>query len=256
MNSIGKFSNNVIQNIGSYVYRLIDPRNGETFYVGRGVGNRVFEHAKFADINKIIDIEDEDEKWKDEISLKIKRILEIQNAGLDVLHIIHRHGMDKDTAKEVEAALIDAYPGLSNILGNDYGPMHVCQLESKYAVEMMLLDESKKYLLININSSISEKDIYDATRYAWKLNVQRASKVDFILAESQGIVKSVFVKVEWYSANDAKFNGFPNHGLPEMANRYGFVGEQVFHSNYIGKRTPPRKKGALNPIRYMGLDGD
>jgi uncharacterized protein len=29
-----------------YVYRLIDPRNGETFYVGKGRADRVFQHAK------------------------------------------------------------------------------------------------------------------------------------------------------------------------------------------------------------------
>src|SRR5262245_38936376 len=31
-----------------YVYRLIDPRNGETFYVGKGKGNRIFQHARAA----------------------------------------------------------------------------------------------------------------------------------------------------------------------------------------------------------------
>ena len=30
--------------LGIYVYRLIDPRNGQTFYVGKGKGNRVFQH--------------------------------------------------------------------------------------------------------------------------------------------------------------------------------------------------------------------
>ena len=29
-----------------YVYRLIDPRNGQTFYVGKGKRNRVFMHAQ------------------------------------------------------------------------------------------------------------------------------------------------------------------------------------------------------------------
>ena len=29
-----------------YVYRLIDPRNGETCYVGKGKGDRVFVHAR------------------------------------------------------------------------------------------------------------------------------------------------------------------------------------------------------------------
>ena len=30
----------------TYVYRLIDPRTGETFYVGKGQGNRVFSHIR------------------------------------------------------------------------------------------------------------------------------------------------------------------------------------------------------------------
>lgn len=44
-NNINFFSEEVVQKIGNYVYRLIDPRNGETFYIGRGQGNRVFQHA-------------------------------------------------------------------------------------------------------------------------------------------------------------------------------------------------------------------
>lgn len=34
--------------IGYYVYRLIDPRNALTFYVEKGIGNRVFTHVKEA----------------------------------------------------------------------------------------------------------------------------------------------------------------------------------------------------------------
>lgn len=42
MNKINEFSQETINKIGYYVYRLIDPRNGQTFYVGKGKGNRVF----------------------------------------------------------------------------------------------------------------------------------------------------------------------------------------------------------------------
>ena len=31
--------------VGYYVYRLVDPRDNSTFYVGKGVGNRVFTHV-------------------------------------------------------------------------------------------------------------------------------------------------------------------------------------------------------------------
>lgn len=41
-----QFSEEVAKAVGNYVYRLIDPRNGETFYVGKGKGNRVFQHVR------------------------------------------------------------------------------------------------------------------------------------------------------------------------------------------------------------------
>ncbi len=40
------FPPDVIPKLKTYVYRLIDPRNGETFYVGKGQGNRVFAHIR------------------------------------------------------------------------------------------------------------------------------------------------------------------------------------------------------------------
>lgn len=103
---IEKFSPEVCKELDYYVYRLIDPRNGETFYVGKGKDNRVFEHVKQA--LKL-------DKDEDEITVKYDRIQEIKNSGLDVIHIIHRHGMNEKTAFEVESALIDAYPGLTNL---------------------------------------------------------------------------------------------------------------------------------------------
>ena len=40
-----QFTPEVTDALKWYVYRLIDPRNGETFYVGKGKANRVFAHA-------------------------------------------------------------------------------------------------------------------------------------------------------------------------------------------------------------------
>jgi hypothetical protein len=50
----------------------------------------------------------------DEVSLKFARIRSIQGAGLQVVHVIHRHMIPDYAVSEVEAALIDAFPGLSN----------------------------------------------------------------------------------------------------------------------------------------------
>ena len=36
------FSTSIIEKLAYYIYCLIDPRDGNIFYVGKGVGNRVF----------------------------------------------------------------------------------------------------------------------------------------------------------------------------------------------------------------------
>jgi uncharacterized protein len=39
-----EFSQAVCERIGYYVYILKDPRNNLNFYVGKGKGNRIFQH--------------------------------------------------------------------------------------------------------------------------------------------------------------------------------------------------------------------
>jgi len=65
---IKEFSSEVINEIECYVYRLIDPRNGNTFYVGKGKGNRVFAH-----MNGALDFEgvENEASEKDDVSEKI-----------------------------------------------------------------------------------------------------------------------------------------------------------------------------------------
>ena len=46
MSTNDSFPPEVSAELKTYVYRLIDPRNGETFYVGKGRGNRVFAHIR------------------------------------------------------------------------------------------------------------------------------------------------------------------------------------------------------------------
>jgi uncharacterized protein len=85
MNTL-RFSDYICEHLAHYVCHLIDPRDGTTFYVGRGQGNCVFDDAagKQSTANPEI-IE----------SLKLKTIGDIKNAGMDVRHVIHRHGMSE-----------------------------------------------------------------------------------------------------------------------------------------------------------------
>ena len=82
------FPQEVVEALGCYVYRLIDPRSGETFYVGRGRGQRIFSHASG-------EVDDENQ---DAVDPKLARIREIRALGMDVQHVIHRHGMSEAVA--------------------------------------------------------------------------------------------------------------------------------------------------------------
>ena len=238
-----EFPKEVIDEIQYYVYRLIDPRNGETFYVGKGKGNRVFQHMKCA-----ISADE-----KDDLNDKIVTIREIISAGLDVIHVIHRHGMTEENALEVEAALIDAYPGATNLQGgngsNDYGPMNAVEIVNKYAAEEA--EFKHNVLMITINKSVSERSIYNATRYAWKIDKRKAEKVDYALSVIQGMIVEVYKPLEW---KEATVENFPEFNL-DRPGRYGFNGieaDESIKKLYQRKRVPDeyRKKGAANPIKY------
>ncbi|HPK45923.1 MAG TPA: hypothetical protein PLV62_13150 [Spirochaetota bacterium] len=240
-----EFPIEVIAELKHYVYRLIDPRNGETFYVGKGQGNRVFQHIKCININNELD----------ELNDKLQIIREINIAGLEVIHIIHRHGMTNEIAVEVEAALIDAYPGTTNIMGgygsNDFGPMNVKEIVDKYSAETAIFEH--KLLMITINNSILERSVYDATRLAWKINKSKANKAEYVLAVSKGIIKDVF-EVDSKGWRPAIKINFPEM-ITDREERFGFSGKQApteILNKYVNKRVPDnyRKKGAANPIKY------
>jgi uncharacterized protein len=229
----------------TYVYRLIDPRNGETFYVGKGKGDRVFAHA-LAQIQG------------DAISNKLKRIREIKLAGFEVAHVIHRHGLDDTTAFEVEAALIDAYPGLTNLVAGfgsaEFDAMHANEIITRYCAPEAVFKH--RALLINVNRHATEHSLYNAVRFSWKISKARASQAQVVLAVRHGMIVGAFVADHWLEANSTNFPGLAADDGP--AKRLGFVGREApdeIQREYVGKRVPEkfRKRGAANPIKYTWL---
>lgn len=247
MTSTEAFPPEVSRQLKTYVYRLIDPRNGETFYVGKGRGNRVFAHIRA-----------ERDLQGDEVNNKLRRIREINLAGLEVGHVIHRHGMDEPTALEVEAALIEAYPGLTNIAGGygstDFGVMHAREINRRYSAKPAVFRH--RALLISVNKSAADASLYEATRYAWKISRKKAMQAEVILPTLQGLIVGAFIADDWLEATP---ENFPGRAIPDgdesKPRRLGFVGTdapEALQKLYVGKRVPDeyRKRGAANPIRY------
>lgn len=219
-----------------YVYRLVDPRTLQTFYVGKGCGDRVFQH-----VNNVKSLISQNE---DEFSLKSQTIAEILGSGKKVISIIHRRGLTEQEAFEVEAALIDAYPGLTNIQnGHDYdrGAITVEDLY-ELAGTKEYSEPVEDYIIIktSLNAINNNGSLYNATRICWRANLNKANNYKYVFAVINGVVQEVYKVNSWYPYNNSNriaFDGAP--ATDHMA---------AFKKKLIPKKY--RTKGVANPFLY------
>jgi hypothetical protein len=239
------FTPEVIEQLQYYVYRLIDPRTGQTFYVGKGKGNRVYAHIN--DALKSFDGQSYESNDEDESSEKIKQIREIKAAGLEVIHVIQRYGLTEKEAFEVEAALIDCYPGLTNIQGgysSDRGVNSAEVLQRVLSCEEFKDQPDLKYCIIKINDHVLNErgSVYETVRKHWKVNLTRVQKIPYVLACHNGIVAEVYEAEKWYRSEE----------MPERCEFIGKVADDGIRQLFINKRLPKKycKKGMASPVLY------
>jgi len=245
------FDTKTSEQLAFYVYALLDPADGQPFYIGKGKGNRVFEH-----LNCALENATQNDKYD-----KIREIE--QGRGKKVKHLILRHGMTEQVAFEVEATLIDLFSflegGLTNIQSGHssglVGLMTTDEVIRKYNAED--LDElSDPAIIININRTYKEHrydrdGIYQATRSSWIVGESRRKSVRYALSEYRGLIVEVFEIIgDWYPVprSDKK----NKNGEPQVRWAFeGKVAEDQIRNKYINKSVAHLKKpGAANPIRY------
>lgn len=235
---MARLSQSTIENLGYYVYLLINPRTGKVFYVGKGVGNRINHHLLDALEENTFETE------------KIRTIREIQNGGDEVKLVILRHGLSEKEAFEVEAAMIDFIgSSLTNIVtghhGLDRGMMNLDEIKIKYEAEAAIFDEP--VVLININKKyvrgMSAEDIYEATRSAWRVSITRVNNARIVCSVYKGIIREVFIVKGWFAHPDREGRSYFE----------GSVAPQVIRNKYIHKSvTKYWKQGSQSPIKYEG----
>lgn len=174
MSNIDGFSPGVDKRVDHYVYRLVDPRDGQTFYVGMGKGDRVFSHYRDA-VGQGADGTDTGEQAKNEL------IRELARHNLKPLYVIHRHGMTEDEARLVECVLIQSYRGLTNRLNPDaaHGPATADQLDQRYSLCTVPIEGHAIRITIRQKKLDEEHgDVYKAVCRAWIIGKRRLPEIN------------------------------------------------------------------------------
>ena len=231
------FTPSVLEKIGYYVYFLQDPRSDEVFYIGKGVGNRVFNHLAGA-----IDCVGR--------STKLEQIRDIVGAGYEVKHMILRHGLTEPIAFELEAALIDfvGMDNLTNLMGGhysgDYGIKSSQEIIAMYDAEVIATIEP--VLLLNVNKDyrreITVKELYEISRLAWLLGARREN-VKYAIPVYRGLTREVYEVRKWFPVS------------LKGKTRWGFKGRLAkpdIRETLRYKSTKHYfKRGVTNPVKYL-----
>lgn len=274
---IHEFSPGTMEKLRYYVYWLRDPRDSAIFYVGKGEGNRVFQHIKCLEAGAKPGGETEKEQ----------RIRAIAQAGLAVEHVIVRHDMDEKDALLLEAVLIDMLPSLgialTNLVGGHgtgaYGANTPEMLEAVYAAKELVIPDGLNVLFISANVEVrntdTDKSLLERTQAAWKVSLARACDIHMVLVHANGLVRGCFVpdphgwqkkKQEFPTDKLAQYEPRPGcmAWVParkkyfrldkDIPDRFGFLGMEAptdVASEYLLRAVPERYRQAKGqPVQY------
>lgn len=251
------FSQKVQEELGYYVYCLVDPRDKKIFYIGKGAGNRVFAHTCDA------------LEYEDVSTDKLEKIREIIRSGHEVEHYIIRHKLTEEDALTVESVLIDflTYQEfnteslLTNIVAGhhqwDEGIMTTDQIMQIYDCKPLQLKSGHKLLMVNLNRTYNKKDkngmrvnsdLYEITRKYWKVSKHNADQIDYLLGVYKGVVRCVLKPTtEWLPFKHREKDG-------RVIIRYyveGIIDDKEGNDLYLNKDVTEYPFPSGGAIRYI-----
>ena len=253
MSKTKAFNQSTIEALAYYVYALVDPRDNRIFYIGKGKGNRVFQHAKNS-------LNENDQ------SLKLDIIRSILQEGKQVDLYILRHNLTEKTALIVESTLIDLLTyskfnktnQLANIVAGyhqwDEGIKDVDEINAIYNCAKIEVKHGDSLLLVSLNNSFNQAkaqgvyrriDIYESTRKYWKISKAAPSGIKFVLGVYKGVVRSVLEVESWTWTTVAE------DGTEFKSDRCVFEGKLLKDSPYLNKDVSDYPFGSRGSVRYI-----
>ena len=250
------FSQSIRDELGYYVYAYVDvsdKMHEKIIYVGKGKGNRCFDHLKSA-------VETD----------KTQTIKNLDSQGFLRVDILVYGLEDEDTALKVEAATIDAI-GIENLKNAqrghgsaDYGRISTDGLSRKLKkIQLKEGDFKENCILIKIqklySSSMPELELYEATRGAWRVSKSSCEKAKYACAVYDGVIQEVYAIAGWFQAGQTFYSTRDIMNNDESrSTRLEFVGQiasEAIREQYCYKGIKDIwANGAQNPIAYFGPD--
>jgi hypothetical protein len=209
-----KFSQLSIEKLCHYVYLLKDPFDDKVFYVGKGCGNRVFAH-----LNDALETESSTDK--------LDHIRQIIEGDEKPIHLIVRHGMDANTAFEVEGALIDIY-GLEDLKnkvnghsGSTRGMRPWEEIEIEYGAVPVVIDDPVMIVKANHSwDSVNKVVVYHKIREDWWVSKRMTETLQYVLVAHAGIVREVYQLTGWIDN-------------PHRTNKKGTACKKIFNGRVV-----------------------
>jgi hypothetical protein len=245
------FSPYVQEQVGWYVYLLRDPRDGQIFYVGKGRGDRVFQHAKDALVGA------------DEVGDKLGRIRAIHAAGTRVQAEILRHHIGSEAqAYVVEAAVIDAFRALGRDLDNEvlghhalYGWATTDVVASIYdAPPLDVVEDSIVFLKVPRlwTPTMEASELFEAARGWWRVGAT-VSRARYAVAVNLGVTRAVY-EIEYWRE---RVGGDRDYDPQEKKPRIGWWGSLVTdRPDLLNRSIRHLKQSAGSPVVYLNCGPD
>ena len=246
--------------LGHYVYELVDPANGEPFYVGEGVGGRVLQHLHGAHL-KPEELPEPDPQIKQNRFDEIQRI---RAADMEPSIRIVIFGLpDKASSQAVEAVLIDTYSRAGMKLSNGNRGFHRDRIGLDLSVVAARvgaadIELTEKAILVTcgfrhkpLRDGVSPWDAAESLRRfnsqrEWKLAQERvAEMMSFSLAD-----RPVLVAV----TSDSICLGVWSIRRYNKPSGVFTVGPSAFNARYFKRRLVNRQGNSIDPqqgVRYI-----
>ena len=242
------FPQEIVEKLKYYVYLYFDPDTNEIIYVGKGKGDRVFQHLNEGSENE-----------------KVRKIEEIQKKGKQPKIEILVHWIEDElTAKKIESATIDLI-GINKLTNINrgwesgiFGRMSVDEIISQYRQEEVDFDIEDKVIFFRIKNEwyydgIQSQELYDITRGYWRINTNRAEKATYAFCVHEGIVKEVYEIEKWLKAGSTiTTRDLTKSDLSRRSEFVGKIPNDNVRKKYLNKSVKKYfKKGTRNPIKYV-----